>query len=238
MLCAAAIMAAAALTLHAQPSEDDIARAIVIGQVYASGEILVAGFIDDQSRRWPSRVNITGLFEPRAESIGGDFLHAPSNEDLSRLNAADPDPDREPQRQLFSTIDRMDIVDRPLALYKAHFPNPVTLAVIGWEAGFAVEDVSYQQRGQPRPLTSAERAELKKDRVPPPKDVECTTVPRDLEAAEILLTARAPGNRAIRVSSYENPGCLGHLATIYVLDVITPRREPRRYVFSHYTGLL
>ena len=231
-------MAAAAITLHARQSEDDIARAIVIGQAYASGEILVGGFIDDQSRTWPPRITMTALFEPRAVAVGGDFFHAPSDEDLSRLNAGGPDPEREPQRELFSTIDRMEIVDRPLALYKAHVPSPAGLAVIGWDAGFAIEDVSYQQRGRPRPLTAAERAQLEKDRVPPPKDVECTTVPRDLEAAEIMLTARVPGNRSIRVSSYENPGCLGHLATIYVLDVITPRREPRRYVFSHYTGLL
>ena len=234
----AAIIAAAAVTLHAQPSEDDVARAIVVGQVYRSGEILVAGFIDDPSRAWPARINMTGLFEPRSQYIGGDLLGAPTDEDLARLTAGDPNVDRDPQREIFSTIDRMDIVDRPLALYKSHFPNPSPLAVVGWETDFAIEDVSYQQRRQTRPLTAAERAQVQKERASQPKDVECTTVPRYLDAAGILLTARAPGNRTIRLSSYETPGCLGHLATIYVLDVITPRREPRRYVFSHYTGLL
>jgi hypothetical protein len=43
---------------------------------------------------------------------------------------------------------------------------------------------------------------------------------------------------AIRLSTYSNPGCLGHLSEVYVLDVIEPGREPRRFEFRHYAGVL
>lgn len=232
-----AIVAAAVVTLEARQNDDDIARAIVIGQAYPSGDILAGGFLDDAVRQWPQRVNMTGLSEPRAQYIGGDFVRVATDEDLSRVTATDQEAGA--QTDVFSTIDRMGIVDRPIALYKSHFGTAGGHAVLGWGEDLHVEDLSYQQRGQRRPLTVRERAQLARERRPPPKDIECTTVPGYVDSAEILLTARvARSNRSIRLSMYVDPGCLGHLSTVYVLDVILLGREPRRFEFRHYNGLL
>jgi hypothetical protein len=72
-----------------------------------------------------------------------------------------------------------------------------------------------------------------------PKDFECTTVPQFLDSAKVILTATiADSNLSIRLSHFITPGCAGHLSEIYLLDVITPGQEPRRFEFRHYHGVI
>jgi hypothetical protein len=55
----------------------------------------------------------------------------------------------------------------------------------------------------------------------------------------VLLTASLhSSNVTIRLSHYATPGCAGHLSDIYVLDVLAPGHEPRRFEFRHYQGVL
>ena len=102
-----------------------------------------------------------------------------------------------------------------------------------------VVDISYRDAGTPRPLSDDERKQIATDKAALPKDFECTTEPRYLDSARIILTANIGKSAAsIRLSSYLNPGCTGHLSEIYVLDVLSPAEPPRRFEFRHYHGVL
>jgi hypothetical protein len=89
-----------------------------------------------------------------------------------------------------------------------------------------------------RPLTAAERVEIERERKPVRNNAECTTEPKFLDSARVMLTAVAKPNATIRLSRFETPGCAGHLVAIYVLDVHERGRDPRRFLFRHFVGLL
>ena len=42
----------------------------------------------------------------------------------------------------------------------------------------------------------------------------------------------------MRISTYENPGCAGHLATIYVLDILNRGVVLDTLLLSQYQGVL
>lgn len=213
-------------------SADDIARAIVIGQAYASGNIYVAGFIDDNARAWPRGIRAVTLHPPSTDAFDAGIE---AGSDAGLMIAKEGDIDIETPNT-FQTMDRMEVVDRPLAMYQSRAIRQ-TAPVFGWDSRLAVTGISFRQRGARRPIRPAERVEIIEAQRKIPKDVECTTEPRFLDSAEIILSATASG-AAILLSRYDTPGCLGHLATIYILDVSVPGREPQRFEFSHYVGLL
>lgn len=227
-------------------SADDIARAIVIGQAYTSGNVYVGGFSrpDAEGPRageWPKRVAVIAFRTPNVLPLKADFTRAlaPDSEELyyfpQREDGGSAGPD-----DLFSTIDSMMVIDPNLALYTASTRPARPVAVFGWDDRLSVVDVSVRHANQPRPLTGAERQEIPaQQHRAMPKDAECTTEPQFLDSARVLLTARVgKAGPAIRLSTYADPGCMGHLSEVYVLDVIEPGRAPRRFEFRHYAGLL
>lgn len=236
----AALLAGAAIRADGQ-SADEIARAIVIGQAYTSGNVYLGGFAGDQQREWPKRVTLTALKTPQALPLTAGFTRrlAPDSEELfyfpQREDGGSAGPD-----DLFSTIDSMMVTDPNVALYRAAAKVVKPLAVFGWDEGLSITGVSFRSSGAPRPTTGAERMEIAQQKqASTPKDFECTTEPRFLDAAAVILTARvAKTKTAIRLSTYATPGCAGHLSEVYVLDVIEPGRDPRRFEFRHYAGVL
>lgn len=239
-LAVAALALGAATGVHAQPTADDIARSIVIGQAYTSGNVYVGGFVDDAARDWPRRLNLTALRTPDSQRIGAAFVRV-----------VPPDSDEQyyfPQREdggsagpddLFSTIDGMALADPNLARYRASTRIAMPVAIIGWDEGLALSDITFAGKDQLRPTTAAERAAIAAEKRAVPKDVECATEPAYLDAAKVILTASiAQSTISIRLSRFDTPGCAGHLSEIYVLDVVEPGRDPRRFEFRHYVGLL
>ena len=223
---------------EAQPTAEDIARNVIVGQAYPSGNVYVAGFIEDEPRPWPKRIVGVPLDGDRTGRIAADFF---------RIVAQDSEehywfPQREAdtfEDDVFATIDRAAIEDRNLARYHASDRTDQPVAFFGWSDQVELADVSHRSSGQPRPVTASERKEIAKDRGAIPKDVECTTVPQFLDDAKVILTASiARRNVSIRLSKYSTPGCAGHLADVYVLDVLAPEQEPRRFEFRHYQGVL
>jgi hypothetical protein len=217
---------------------EDIARNLVIGQSYPSGNVYVAGFVDTEPRSWPARIVGAPLDPKRGERISADFY---------RIVAQDSEehywfPQREAdtfEDDVFATIDRAAIQDRNLARYRAAVPSDKPFSFFGWGERLELVDVRHANAEQARPLTAAERRQVAADRNAIPKDIECTTVPQFLDDAKIILTANiARTQLSIRLSKYSTPGCAGHLADIYVLDVLAPGQEPRRFEFRHYQGLL
>ena len=220
------------------PTAEEIARNVVIGQSYPSGNVYVAGFVEDEPRSWPRRIAGVPLNASRAQRITADFF---------RIVAQDSEehywfPQREAdtfEDDVFATIDRAAIEDRNLARYRAPAPSDKPVGFFGWSERLELVDVRHATTEQARPLTASERKEIATGRGAVPNDVECTTVPQFLDDAKIILTANVARTRlSIRLSKYSTPGCAGHLADIYVLDVLAPGEEPRRFEFLHYQGVL
>ena len=219
---------------------DAIARRIVIGQAYVSGNIYIAGFDPDEKRGWPRRLTLVPLQEASPRRLAADFFRTVAQDSEEqyqfpgRENAGDASaPD------IFSTVDRAAMADRNLARYRAEDNVESSVAVFGWDAGLPLAEISYSETGQPRPTTERERREIDADKKSLPKDSECTTVPQFLDSAKVILTAKvANSSLSIRLSRYITPGCAGHLSEIYMLDVIAPGQQPRRFEFRHYQGVM
>ena len=223
-----------------QSTADEVARAIVIGQAYTSGNVYVAGFVDDPQREWPARIATTSLRTPEPARPTADFIRVlvPDSEEQHSFTQKEDGGSAGPE-DLFSTIDSMVVTDPNLALYRAATRTSRPLAIFGWNERLALIDISFGDAGKPRPVSATERVEIEAEKKSALPIDECTTVRQFLDSAEVMLTAKiAKSNFSIRLSRYQNPGCAGHLAEIYVLDVLEPGREPRRFQFSHYVGLL
>jgi hypothetical protein len=224
---------------EARQTADQIARAIVIGQAYVSGNVYIAGFDADEKRSWPRRITFVPLQET-GPPLFADFFRTvtqdseeqyyfPRRETVGEVSALD----------IFLTVDRAALEDRNLARYRAEAGVESSVALFGWNAGLPLIDISHTEKGQPRPTTASERREIDAERKSIPKDFECTTVPQFLDSAKVILSAKvANSNMSIRLSQFITPGCAGHLSQIYVLDVLAPGQEPRRFEFRHYHGVI
>ena len=240
ILVVAAFLASAATAAEARQTVDEIARAIVIGQAYTSGNIYVGGFVDDVGREWPVRIATIALRTPNTQRLTADFIRAldPESAEQQYFTQKEDGGSAGPQ-DLFSTIDSMAVVDPNLALYRTTTRAAKPVAIFGWNERLPLGDISFRDAGRPRPTTEADRAAIADAKKNIPKDYECTTVPQYLDAAKVMLTGKiAKTNISIRLSTYQTPGCAGHLSEIYVLDVIEPGRDPRRFEFRHYVGVL
>jgi hypothetical protein len=230
------MLASAASVADARQDEEEIARGIVIGQAYVSGKIVVAGFVGADERTWPPSITLARLFAPGAQHPNADFERGLHQESAVAFSGG---AEIDQAQNVFAVIDGGELMDRPLALYESRVTIAESTGVIGWNGIMGVRDLSYRDRGQARPVSSRDRAEIAAERRKLPKDIACTTEPRWIDSARILLTATITNSKStIRLSSYQTPGCLGHLSTIYVLDILTPGREPRRFEFRHYQGVL
>lgn len=144
---------------------EEIARAIVIGQVYTSGNVYVGGFVDDATREWPKRVTVTALRTPIGLPLTADFSRqlAPDSEEqyyfAQREDGGSAGPD-----DLFSTIDGMVVSDPNLALYRGALRPAKPQAIFGWDQRLSITDISFRENGQRRPTTEAERLEVAANR--------------------------------------------------------------------------
>ena len=241
----AALVMGAAVILNGRQSADDIARGIVIGQAYTSGNVYLGGFshpgAGDAQREWPKRVTVRALRTETSLPLAATFVRAlpADSEELftfpQREDGGSAGPD-----DLFSTIDSMMVTDPNIAMYRSSVKIAKPLAVFGWDEAVPITDVSFRNTGALRPITNAERVEIAEaKKTATPKDLECTTEPQFLDSAKVMVNARVGNSKTtIRLSTYANPGCAGHLSEVYVLDVIEPGQPPRRFEFRHYAGVL
>jgi hypothetical protein len=225
---------------EARQTPEGIARRIVVGQAYPTGNVYVAGFDEDEQRAWPRRLTLVPFREESARRVAADFFRTVTQDSEEqyyfprRETAGDVS-----HLDVFATVDGAALEDRNLARYRAADSVDTPLALFGWDASLPLTEISFSERGQLRAPNAGERAEIAAARKSSPKDIECSTVPQFLDNAKVLLTATlSPSNITIRLSNYMTPGCAGHLSEIYVLDVIAPGQEPRRFEFRHYHGVI
>lgn len=94
---------------------------------------------------------------------------------------------------------------------------------------------------QKRPLTENEKKALekeKKDFLRESKANDCSTEPAYIDAASEIFEAVIDRKTSIRLSTYDSPGCAGHLASIYILDVLVEGQLKKTYTLSQYRGLM
>jgi len=110
--------------------------------------------------------------------------------------------------------------------------------VLGIDSAIAVANLKLLS-GK-RPLTAADRQEIaKKKREYKKMAADCTGAPAYIDSAvQIAEVSLAEGDFQLRVSTYDNPGCGGHLSSIYILDVLQRNVVLRRFDVYRYQGAL
>jgi hypothetical protein len=104
--------------------------------------------------------------------------------------------------------------------------------VLGVPAGTAVADV--KPLSGKRPLTAADRREIIKEKIEDKKNAAeygggCTTNPGYIDSAiQIAEIGLADGDLRLRLSTYENAGCAGHLVRVYILDALQGAKTLRK----------
>jgi hypothetical protein len=105
-----------------------------------------------------------------------------------------------------------------VAVYRTS-PSQFSYTVLGFNPDVALDSVHLVEG--PRPMTAAEEQQATEEKRQNEKIAkDCTTVPAYIDSADRFLEAALPGGMTLRLSSYKNPGCAGHLSTIYLIDIV------------------
>jgi hypothetical protein len=110
--------------------------------------------------------------------------------------------------------------------------------VLGIDPGIAVTDLKLLS-GK-RPLAPVDQQEIaKQKRELQEEAVECETAPAYIDSAtQIAEISLAEGDLRLKVSTYETPGCGGHLSGIYILDVLRSNMVLRKFEVDRFQGAL
>ena len=122
-------------------------------------------------------------------------------------------------------------------IYKYTDHSDLSFSVFAYTSDLNLSDIILVN-GIRRPMTPEELAEVEsqkaKDKI---SESEWTTVPKYLDSATCCLSADVTGsNLSIRISQYETAGRAGHLARVFILDVIKSGSLLKRYELIHYKG--
>jgi hypothetical protein len=126
-----------------------------------------------------------------------------------------------------------------IAVYESKGLAKYSFSVVAIDSSqLSLADITRVRRE--RPLTADESALVAKDKLASQtRESECTTVPTYLDSAKTDLSAKLQGSDvSIRVSDYETPGCGGHLATVFVLDIIKAGAVLKTYRLVQYKGAI
>jgi hypothetical protein len=120
-------------------------------------------------------------------------------------------------------------------------PSKYSFLVLGIDPGIVVAGLKLLS-GK-RPLTPADRQEIIKSKREDKKEAAefggCPTEPRYIDSAtQIAEIGLAQGDLRLRVSTYEDPGCSGHLASIYILDLLRRNEVLRKIQINRHQGTL
>jgi hypothetical protein len=124
-----------------------------------------------------------------------------------------------------------------VALYNAS-PWKYSVTVLGLRNAELTEPKVWAK--ELRPLTAAEKPKiekLKKQAETSSKEGFCTTEPNFLNSAQKIFSAKIKGTSIeLLLSTYDDPGCAGHLARYYVLDLIEGGKVLETVETSQYIG--
>ena len=115
-------------------------------------------------------------------------------------------------------------VNDGVAVHKGVPNNKFSYQIVALRETFQIEKPRLLSSAVTRPLTSEEQKEVNQQKVKVRKlesEGECTTVRRFPDEARQYFTAKVKASDLwLRISMYQSPGCAGHLARWYILDVL------------------
>ena len=232
------IAAVLTLQINAQSTPDFIAARLYVGQVYPSGNAYLKPLAGEQhaGRNLPKSVFLLPLSsdsvvlrtpptEAALASATVNFDYIPRLEGMDRDHlACGPGAPRK-KNAIFRYLseDFFDAVfdycddNDDVSLYRS---SPLSYSVKVLAFSSEVDLINTRLVSGPRPVTPAEEQEISRQKIELRKGGECSTTPAFADSAVRLLEAATASGFTLRLSAYKTPGCAGHLATIYILDVL------------------
>lgn len=219
-----------ALFLLQQPAVDQLKDRLFIGQVYPSGNVYVKSF--SGSHVWPKELSLVPLVNDRPSSKaplltermqpayipaieGMDDQHDPCGPlpakilDLSFEYLSD---------EFFNGMIDYCETNEDVAIYHTA-PSQFSYTVLAFSSDVVFENVRVVEG--PRPMTDTEKQRAAEEKRQTEKiAADCTTVPAYIDSAALFIETGLPNGITLRLSSYKNPGCAGHLSTIYLIDIL------------------
>lgn len=123
------------------------------------------------------------------------------------------------------------------ARYRAPEQPKAPRTVIAFDSTLQPEKPDSSHAGKPRPLSEAEKRRVADQKKAAELLKGCTTTPAFLDSAVQLLSVSIKGSGTVlRWSSFLTPGCAGHLALHYVVDVLEKGVVTKTFEFSRYRG--
>ena len=235
-----------------------LASKIYIGMVYPSGNVYLKPFNSSQKDRiiWSSSVLIYPLpiqnrYKPPVDSNFNKavFIQEMENEYIPGLEGFDDVHNKycgwkydklksETDNYIpdfFRTVLDFCEYERGVSQYKIDKKGLGPSHIVAFEESLRPESADLPVKAKDRPISKKEEKkvlEFKK------KDLtDCTTVPQFIDSAKQLLSVELLNSEFdIRISHYSNAGCAGHLAEIYVLDLIKNHKVESTFELNHYFG--
>jgi hypothetical protein len=213
-----------------QPAVDTLKKQVFIGQVYPSGSVYVKSF--SPGRSWPKELSLVPIVNDRQPSrapLVSDTMqpaYIPAVEGMEDQH--DPCGPL-PVKPLDSSFEYLSdeffdgMIDycetnEDVAVYRTS-PSQFSYTVLGFDPDITLDNIRLVEG--PRPMTAAEERQAVEEKLAAEKIAkDCTTVPAYIDSAARFLEAGLPGGMTLRLSSYKNPGCAGHLSTIYLIDIL------------------
>lgn len=237
-------------------SPDDIARSVLLGQVYPSGNAYLLLFRKSERDTvvWPKTVvahPLRGPSKPESTLSGGryGFVRVLSSDSFPQFPLLERQ--RHPELEYRDGLDFFNIAsdmssleDPDIGQYRGSALPGYSYQVVALGDPIVADAIVHAPARLKRPLTREEEREVAESKkravaVNEANHVECTTVPAFLDDAVQLVGFTVKGTAySVRISQYTNPGCAGHTSDIYVLDVFQNHAIKGRYELYHYWGVL
>jgi hypothetical protein len=230
------------LVLPQNPSTEieTLGESVFIGQAYPSGNVYLRPFSGDSTARsfWPAALSVVASGSAKPDlpaSRRGTFdrllANRTENDTVKSIyipgaEAMDPDHDScglgviVPANPAYETIsvdfframfDHCEPNDG-VAVYRT-MPSKYSVMVIGVPDRLSLAAYRMNANGSDRPLSRA-------------------------EAVQIFEATTKEGNLTLKISTYDNASDGGHLATIYILDVLRSGQLLKTFEFSQPQGAL
>lgn len=245
-------------------STTSVLSQVYVGMVYPSGNIYLKSFFDSKKTKlvWAPKVlayplKIVNQYSPKIEyrlylaKLQGPVtdVYIPGVEGLDEEHnkscgwkhkmlhkkfAHVPD--------FFSTIADHCETEIDVSRYTIKEKNTGPAHVIALDAALEPDQLDMQAVSAKRPVTPAEKSEIEKEKLKfrtENPNYECNTNIKYLdEAQQIVVIKLKQSGRQLRLSSYDNPGCAGHLITVWILDLLQDGQLIESQSTYHYQGAL
>jgi len=244
------------LPFRGATAQSDGMPPLFIGQAYPSGNVYLRAF-ESPGGQQPENRPRTLILIPmtgQGSAFSGRTLEAtlsfgsmqsayiPASEGMNDQHdacGAGETREREPHFQYLSEdfFEALSDYCEPgegVAIYRSQ-SSLYSFKVLGFAPGVRVTNI--RSVSGLRPMTSQDRQDVSRQRGQVTAN-DCTTTPAFIDSAIRHMEASLQDGRTLRVSSYQTPGCAGHLATIYVLDILRGGEVLQTFLLSQSQGVL